>query len=468
MRRGAVSRPSPPSLVAGLAGRRQAPRRPPAGRGGGRPPRPRAGTDRAALGDRERARALVEQRAAGTRSDRPRCGPRTRSPSLEPRRRERGDRRRLRVGARPRLDGAAPRRAPGAVADATARRRCRCAALAARPRVPRADPVHARRHRRDARGRRARPRRDHAGGGRTAVRADLLDTYERGSTRRFRARVAAAGRGFDVRLAEAAALARGYARIVAAELPLAAGRRSVRAPGRRTGAARARRSEAARRRRSAPSERSSGSSKDSAPRRSPPPNRLGGPASSTASSGSCRSSTTAESRAAASRSRSRSRRRSASATPPQPLSRTSPPRCSGSDAAATRELTRILAPRQRTRCGRRRPRRRAGRARLGADRALARPDRRTLPRGVEGGGRGRGLRRDRGLARPARERSRGRELEPCGAGAAGGVRDLRARPGATAPRHRTVALPAHRRTVLVRRRRPRRPRPAREAEGRRR
>ena len=51
-------------------------------------------------------------------------------------------------------------------------------AVAARARVPDADPVLAGRRRRDARARGARPRPDHPGRGRRAVRADLLDTYQ--------------------------------------------------------------------------------------------------------------------------------------------------------------------------------------------------------------------------------------------------------------------------------------------------
>ena len=49
-----------------------------------------------------------------------------------------------------------------------------------------------------------------------AVRADLLDTYEARLRTTLQSAVAAARRGFDVRLAETAALGRGYARIVAA------------------------------------------------------------------------------------------------------------------------------------------------------------------------------------------------------------------------------------------------------------
>ena len=75
------------------------------------------------------------------------------------------------------------------------------------------------------------------------------------------------------------------------------------------------------------------------------------------------------------------------------------------DAEATRELTRIVGiPRQRTRCRGRRPCRCAGRSRLGAGGAFARPDRWPLPHVMEGGSRRCGLRRDRSVARPARER----------------------------------------------------------------
>ena len=115
---------------------------------------------------------------------------------------------------------------------------------------------------------------------------------------------------------------------------------------------------------------------------------------------------------------------------------------------------------------RRRPRRRARRARLCEGGPLARADRRPLPAGMEGGSRRRRLRRDRGLARPARERreagswSRAEQarLEAYGIFELGPEQRLRG----IAP----DAVPADRGTVLVRRRRPRRPRPAREAEGR--
>ena len=439
------------------------------GAGGRRSPRSRLRPTALTLGEPVRSRELVARaRQRSLRSSR-HCRPRPGATSLRgsPPRRPRARSARTRTSECALVDDAPPGRSRGSGRGREGRRRCRCSQLAARSGVSSADPLHARRHRRDARGRRPRPRRDHAEGCRTSGPCRPARHLRSAAPHDPAERRAAAKRGFDVRLAETGALAHGYARILS---PSYRSQRGVAASERLDAAlagSRAPRWEAVAPRSSARSEPSSGSWKGSAPRRLPRPSRRGGPASSTASSGSCRSSTTAASRAAASRSRSRSRRRSASGRGRRRARghRPDPARARrAGDARADRDPR---VAREHARCRRRRSRRRPGRARLGAGGALARPDRRALPRGVEGGGRRRRLRRDRSLARPARERRRGGKLEPRGAGSAGGVRDLRARPGAAAARHRALAVPAHRRAVLVRRRRPRRTRPAREAEGRR-
>ena len=104
-----------------------------------------------------------------------------------------------------------------------------------------------------------------------AVRADLLDTYDARLHATLQSARAAARRGFDVRLAEEVALARGYVRILADSYRSQRGVAAYERLESPAPEARPRR----RPRRSKPqSERSSDSSRDSAPRRSPPPSKL--------------------------------------------------------------------------------------------------------------------------------------------------------------------------------------------------
>ncbi len=296
-----------------------------------------------------------------------------------------------------------------------------------------------------------------------AVRADLLDTYEARLRTTLQSARAAARRGFDVRLVEAASLARGYARILAgsyrsqrgpqasARLDAALAQLERRAlAGDRTGVASAvgaveRQLEGFRAAPLAPAEQARRAGQlDRFLRLVPIEYDRGVEGSRVTVPFEIQEAISFRAAAEA----------ALADIAPTLLQR---------DATATRELTVIVAS-----LGNALDNAAGGRAVAPAEqvsaqtRALARPDRRALSRGVEGGSRGRRLRRDRGLAQPARERRRGRQLEPSRAGAAGGVRDLRARPGAAASRHRSVSVPAHRRIVLVRRRRSRGARPARE------
>ena len=115
------------------------------------------------------------------------------------------------------VDDAPPSRSRGSGRGREGRRRCRCSQLVARSGVSAADPLHARRHRCDARRRRRSPAASITpAAAAQAVRADLLDTYEARFRTTLESANAAAKRGFDVRLAETAALTHGYAGILIA------------------------------------------------------------------------------------------------------------------------------------------------------------------------------------------------------------------------------------------------------------
>ena len=119
----------------------------------------------------------------------------------------------------------------------------------------------------------------------------------------------------------------------------------------------------------------------------------------------------------------------------------------------------------RPRRGRPAGRRRRSRRHPGRDRRGARADRLAVSRQVEGGRGDRRLRRDLRHARPARGRHRRRAVRPGRAGTARGLRVLRVRPRAAAPRSRLGAVRRGRGALLVRRGRPAGPRAAREAQG---
>ena len=136
------------------------------------------------------------------------------------------------------------------------------------------------------------------------------------------------------------------------------------------------------------------------------------------------------------------------------------------DQAETRRLGTLLAQlghRPRRRRPRRRGRRSGGGP--GGDGRGGRPHRLALPGRVEGRRRDGRLRRHLGDARPPRGRHRGRPVLAGRAGAARGLRVLRVRAGAAAPRARARPLRQGRGALLVRRRRPSRAGAAREAEG---
>ena len=293
----------------------------------------------------------------------------------------------------------------GAVADAIGGDAGRRAHLAARPRVPRADQVHARRHRRDARGQVARRPPDHPGRGRTGCPGRPARHLRGEAQDRSRRR----GLGGPPRLRRPARRAgRARARVCGdrlAELPLAAGCRRARPPERRPRGPRAGRRERERRGGGAGCEGGAGAARG-LPSRTAPGRRAsapGGPARPLPPA-----------RADRVRPRRRGNPRHGSVRDPggdhvpgrrRVLARghrTHPARARRRrDTRADRE-PRVARPRPRgERVG---PRRRSRGERLSESGALARADRRPLPAGVEGRGVRRRLRRDRGLAQPARER----------------------------------------------------------------
>ena len=239
------------------------------------------------------------------------------------------------------------------------------------------------------------------------VRADLLDTYEARLRTTLQSAVAAARRGFEVRLAETAALARGYARIVAASYRSQRGM----AASERLDATLAQLEDAAVGGNRAEVESAVGGVERqlegfrAAPLAPAEQARRAGqldrflrlvPIEYDRGVEGNRVTLAFEIQEAISF-------RDAAAAALADIS----PTLLGQDAEATRELTRIVGvPRQRTRCRGRRPCRCAGRARLGADGAVARTDRCPLPHVMERGSRRCRLRRDRSVARPARERRR--------------------------------------------------------------
>ena len=171
------------TLLAGVVARRcwrrcrRPPKRPPPWRGGRLAPRPRRSPERA------RAREPVRSREPVARARRrsPRSPRRFRpDPAGGPagRRRERGAHERPALDEKARARGRRSSGQRGSRHGRKGRRRRGCAPLAARAGVPRADPVHPPPRRRDAGGCRAGARNAAPKAGATAVRADLLDTYE--------------------------------------------------------------------------------------------------------------------------------------------------------------------------------------------------------------------------------------------------------------------------------------------------
>ena len=241
-----------------------------------------------------------------------------------------------------------------------------------------------------------------------AVRADLLDTYEAKLRTALDGAVAAAGRGYGARLAERAALARGYAAIVSPSYRSQRGAAALarldtalasleRAAARGTAASVDRAAKATQAQlegfRAAPlppdEQARRAGQLDRFLRLVPIEYDRGVEGSRVTVPFEIQEAITFRDAAASSL---------ADIAPTLLATRR---RC---DARADRE-PRVARPRpRRDRVG---PRRRSRRARLREGRALARADRRPLPAGLEGCRVRRRLRRDRGLAQPARERGQG-------------------------------------------------------------
>ena len=451
---------------------------------GGAPPTPRSALSDAeaeiVLGDpagvrgagRRRAPRRVERVLAGTAGGarrRARCA-RPRGGGARPRRRRAA----LAAARAARLDGD-PRtpRSSEATRRGRARRRRRGARLAPRARVPPADAVHARRGGRDARARRAsRAGVAHGRGGRRRgaprparhVRRPAPLDARRARTRRT-------GSGFDVERARRRA--RSLRGLLGASSARRTGRSAAPRAARATDDARrgARRGGAhgrgvARRARSVAPR---AASRASAPLRSPRTETLRRAGQLD------RFLRLVADRVRARRQRrarrrwtSRSRRRSRSATARRRRSPTSSRACSRRDRAATRRVKAALAslgdePRGRE------PRWRRGRDPDAVEATRRRRARRSLGRSIPNEWKDAAKTADFDVIAATLDRmqARGRErrLGRRGVGAARGVRHLRARARAAAPRARAVALPGRRVALLVRRRRPRRARPADQAQG---